>query len=269
MGKSAGDDCWMDLRLHIQRRSGDSELRKQLSTARFDRLMAYRKVDFENQQTLDKAWRAICKNALHSDAAIAVFLGLPDDLEVQQFTGMFGGKKVLDPASQRERYLDMAKHVEKLIEFFATTSANDPFEQLITDQDCSEGWQERLPKTKGAELIHAHAEEARKYWQHGMGHIIKPSLGWLYHAFKGANSYKWYLTKQPQATDAGQQTCAALVANLTRYLAKPQHEALAVLGNANFPAADLTNEKIRSAWRPPPWWTEITKAEAVRKKKAG
>ena len=269
MGKSADDDDWMDLRSYIDGIRGSSIKGTDPTVARFDRLMAYRKVGFKEECKLDKAWRTVCKYALHSDAAMSVFFGLPDNLTEQPFTGLSAGKKVLYPAPQREKYLEMAAHADKLIKFLATKPTHDPFRRLIADQDTEDGWKSRLPKSPDANRMHAHTVAAGALWQYGFGHTIKCDLRWLSHALNGANPHKWYLTKQPQATDAGQQTYVALVADLTRYLTKPQHQALAVLGKANLPAAKLNKEKIRAAWRPPPWWTEITKAEAVKKKKAG
>ena len=269
MGKTADSDDWMDLRSYIDGIRGSSIKGPNPNVARFDRLTAYRKVSFDQECKLDKAWRTVCKYALHSDAAMSVFFGLPDSLEVQPFAGLSGGDRLLDPTSQRENYLKMAANADKLIKFLATKPTHDPFRQLVADQDTEAGWKSRLPNSPDAQRIHAHAAAADALWQRGFGHTIKCDLRWLSHALKGANPHKWYLTNQLKASDREQQTCAALVADLTRYLTKPQHQALAVLGNANLPAAKLTSEKIRAAWRPPEWWTAITKAEAGKKKKAG
>ena len=269
MGKTADSDDWMDLRSYIDGIRGSSIKGPNPNVARFDRLTAYRKVSFDQECKLDKAWRTVCKYALHSDAAMSVFFGLPDSLEVQPFAGLSGGDRLLDPTSQRENYLKMAANADKLIKFLATKPTHDPFRQLVADQDTEAGWKSRLPNSPDAQRIHAHAAAADALWQRGFGHTIKCDLRWLSHALKGANPHKWYLTNQLKASDREQQTCAALVADLTRYLTKPQHQALAVLGNANLPAAKLNNEKIRAAWRPPEWWTAITKAEAGKKKKAG
>ena len=268
MGKSADGDDWMDLRSYIDGFRAPSIKVPNPDVAKFDRLMAYREASDEQERKLDKAWRAVCKYARHSDAAMSIFLHLPDNLEVQPFGGLSGGERLLDPTSQRERYMKMAEHADQLIAFLAARSRCDPFYQLLADQDNEAGWESRLPNSLDAKNIRAHVEAADSAWQFGIGHTIKRELLWLSHALKGANPHKWYLTKQPQATDAGQQTCAALVADLTRYLTKPQHQALAVLSNANLPAAKLNNEKIRAAWRPPEWWTVIKKAETVKKKKA-
>ena len=269
MGKSADGDDWMELRAYIDGFRAPSIKVSNPDVAKFDRLMAYRKVSFKQQCKLDKAWRAVCKYARHSDAAMSVFFGLPDKLELIPFDVFSGGERPPNPTLQREQYLKMAEYADELLKFLAATSRRDPFRQLVGDQDNEAGWESRLPNSSDAKNIRAHVEAADSAWQFGIGHNIKRELLWLSNALKGANPHKWFLTKQPKAEDAEQQTCATLVADLTRYLTKPQHNALAVLGNANLPAAKLNNEKIRAAWRPPEWWTVMKNAEAMKKKKAG
>lgn len=262
-------DDWADLRAWVEQLRSTVKGRSGLAVLRFDRLMAYRNVSFENQKNLDKAWRAVCRWALDDDAAISVFLGLPDRLDVQPFTGLAHGRRSLDPASARTRNLEMAGYADKLLQFLATTPRADPLSQLLSDLDVGSDWGKRLPNSKDATEIHEHAPEALRLWQLRDGVRVKRELQWLSHALKGANPYKWYVTKQPGAADAGRQTCAALVADLTRHLSRPQPTALAVLGNANLPEAELTADQIRDAWRPPAWWQSIDSQLSTTKKKAG
>lgn len=260
------EDAWRYLRAWIENLRATVKGKNSAHVVRFDRLMKYRADDFEQQKKIDKAWRALSKHSRDEDALLSVFLGLPDTVEVQPFTMLSFGKRLSDdPQSARQRYLEMAKHADELLKFLGRTAFADPMSQLLADQDDEDGWLTRLPKEKGAEKMHDHVIEARRMRQLGAGHQVKRDLLWLSHALKGANPHKWYLTKKPRARDAGEQTCAALVADLTRYLCKPQHQALAVLGNANLPGAKLTDEKIRSAWRPPEWWTELAEQQSKEK----
>lgn len=258
------DDGWADLRAWVEQLGSTVKGQSSAAVLRFERLMAYRYVSHENENRLDKAWRAVRKWALSDDAAISVFLGLPDSLDVQPFTGLAHGRRLLDPASERERNLEMAEHAKKLLEFLGQVpdplpSLPDPLPSLLSDLDDENDWENRLPNSKDAAEIHKHATEALRLWQLGDGLRVKRELQWLFHVLQGANPYKWYVTKQPGAADAERQTCAALVADLTRHLSKPQPTALAVLGNANLPQAKLTADQIRDAWRPPAWWQDITK----------
>jgi hypothetical protein len=229
---------------------------------RFDRLMAVRDVQVNKQinsartsinaiPEIDKAWRKIVKFAKSEDAILSVFLGLPDKATSQPFTGLSNGKRATSPAAQREKYLEMAAHAKALIAYLASNKSGDPFKQLLADLDNELGWEARTPKsldTDMAQIMQEHVKDADAIWQANHGLNVRLTLKFLFHAFSGANSHKYYLTKQPESKEAAAQTYVHLLAELNCYLSKPQHAAIATIAIANVPELEISSDAIRQAW---------------------
>lgn len=227
---------------------------------RFERLMTYRDQSFESAAKLDKAMRALEKAALSlpvSESLLCIFMGLPDTADDQPFAGLSYGRRVIDPTTQRNAYLQLASHADKLLDFLGEPGA---VAMLLADQELESNEELHIPKTHDAKIIKSSAAEASELYQNGAGgRHVYIELKWLAAALRGANPHRWCLTKQPLAQDAARKTYVKLLADLNRYLSNGQHAALATLANANLPGQKVTPDEIRKAWAPPDWWKEKTK----------
>ena len=249
------DDPWGCVREVVEKMRKTPKGESAPAVKRFDRLMEVREKQRneakqkEGEDTkIDKAWLKIVKNAHSLDAAMNVFWGLPDEVSDQPFLGLSQGKRVSTPTVEREKYLEMTVHAKALIDYLKVTSNGDPLRRLIADLDVEPGFSERLPSTTDASTMHNHATEAIVIWNVGVK--VRPTLNFLFHAFKGANPWTYRLTKQPESKNAAMQTYIYQVAELNSYLDKdkPQHAALAALASANISDVAIKVDAIRQAW---------------------
>lgn len=200
------------------------------------------------QQKIDKAWGLIVKSAINNDAVLGVFLALPDAATEMPYTGLNGGERATDVEHQSKRYGDMAEHAKALLDFLATNKSGDPLQRLFSDLDQEVGRLDRVPKIRDATKMMEHTDQAIQFWQTCAQETgVRVALNFLYHAFSGANPHKWY-AKQPKAKDAAKQVYTVQVAQLNRYLSKPQHSALATIANANVSKLKISSDSIRQAW---------------------
>lgn len=228
--------------------------------SRFDRFVQYRASSYENSEKLDKAVKALTRNAINSpagDSLLSIFMGLPDEMDSQPFSALSYGRRVVDPTSERNEYLALASHADALLKFF---NKKDLLQKLLADQANAWGEETRLPTTKAVTEILEHAWEASGRWQH---HAVigqpRMTLQWLSHALKGTNPHRWYPSRQPLSKDAPRQTYIKLLAELNRHMHRVQHSAIATLANANLPGETVTADELRKAWEPPSYWIKITK----------
>lgn len=228
-------DVWGPVRAWVGGLNQSQNGKQSPPELRFNRLMDYREQSYKSETDLDRAFSNLSKNAINEDALISIFISLPDAPDAQPFTGLSHGRRVLDPSSEHEKYLEMADHVDALLNFLKPTESRDPLRQLLSDLD---------PNGPHGPC----AVAANRLWQLGAGAHLKLGLSWLSNALKGANPHKWYLTGQPRAIDAAKQTYLKLIADLNRHLHKPLHAALATMANANFPDGKVTRDQIRKAW---------------------
>jgi hypothetical protein len=216
---------------------------EQLNQARFKRIFGTK-----HAQDLEaiSSWEKIRAHAKTADDQRSVFLLLPDIVTEQPIPGLSFGKRSTEPKYQREKYEEVAKCAKVIIDFSTSTE----FRRLLADQALDADEKARLPNQRGAE------NACQMYPRAGVSAgRMRAHLNWLHEACLGANPYKWYLSKQPLSKDAGLKTCIQLVAQLNRYLIKPQHTALATLANKNLAQEDIyiTSDAICKAWNAHPW----------------
>jgi hypothetical protein len=193
------------------------------------RLAAYSALSDENDEKLRKAWKALEKaaNAEPSDALLCVFMLLPDKPERAPFELLYG-RRSIDPGEEKARYDEVRAHVVAVEEFL--NPHRPAFENMLRDSTAT-------PAAHAACIEFRNAED-------GLFIGLK-ALRKLLTSIEPRDKIP---TKHWKAEDADVKNYLIQVAALNRYLSKPQHAALAVLANANYPSLSVTTNQLRKAW---------------------
>lgn len=254
VASSANDaDVWAVVRERIDAMGNSIRGKGAAEVQRFNRLMDFRASSYENQQTLDRAWRTLSDSARSSDSLLSLFLVMPDGPSIQPFPQLSYGPRELDPMAEVRRYAEIAAHADALLRYFSPMS-KPTLRRLLADQ--MRGDEPSGSTKKRNKKADEYAEKARNIWPDlRFGEVLR-GLRWISYACKSADPHQWYLTGQPLANDAAMQTYVKQVAGLNCYLSRAQHAALATLANANAPKHALHKDRVRKAWAPPDWWPQ-------------
>lgn len=214
-------------------RANNPEGKSDYVIQRYDRIKAYGNASFENQQKLDKAFRAIGKYAQSDDKAISLFLCLPDKPMLEFATGIYRKRGKL-PDAERDDYQAIAKTAKQLRKLTSKTKIH----HMIMD----------LPPSDDLASSLAHDDLTRDLYS------LPKLLSRLIKVAEAADPASKYLTTKLKSDDAAKQTYIALLARLNdiRYLKKPCHAAIATLANANSPDVTVATRAITNAYAKAP-----------------
>jgi hypothetical protein len=190
----------------------------------------------DTEEAIHSTWDVLRKNARLAtpgmedpESILSLFLSMPDRPNAEPFTAIYGTRNV-DPDEERQRYDKQIEHVRHVKKFFY---GSKELRNLLGDASATKNG------LKAAVDFRSNSDQFV---------AIRDALTKLEVLLKEADPFAKYPTKQWASKDRGARIYTSLVADLNRYLAKPQWKALASLANINCPECPVTSDALRQSY---------------------
>lgn len=188
----------------------------------------------EEDTNIKRHWSALTRAAVSPEKLQSLFLVMPDKAMRNQFPAVYTTRKVRSAdapvAVIRKEYAELAKHAQALRTFLVDNDFNG-LRALLSDAQA----------TGGDALKRASQLQASKG-------DLPGTLRCLEELFKLVDPAAKFPYGKPDAQDAPQQAYISAIAELNRYLSKPQHAALAYVAQINYPSNPVSSDAIRKVW---------------------
>lgn len=187
------------------------------------RLEKFAKVSFENEESLNSAWKALDKAKKSDDDILSLFLTWPRQPTTQPFCAIYG-KRDIEHHAEEAFYCNSSDKVNDVLALLGT----DALRKLLSD----------IPADSAALARYRDMDRLKTI----------QGLNALRDLLNEAAPKDKYITSQPFSFNAAKQTYTILLAGLNKYLTRAQWAALATIANANCESCTVTNDDLRKAW---------------------